>query len=109
MSFYPTSPISDNCSHPTKPQQRSELKQQIENFLTSAATESSKRHLCSKCGAEMTYIDTTFSLMGTNSAWNIKVPFCSCAGQDAGRNSNNGREQTEDTEFDAGQKKASAA
>lgn len=109
MSFYPPSPITEDCSHPTTPQQRSELKQQIENFLTSAATESNKRRLCSRCGAEMTYIDTTFSLMGTNSAWNIKVPFCNCAGRDAAKNSTGGREQTDDTEFDARQKNASAA
>src|SRR5215469_4422013 len=109
MSFYSASRIAKDCSHQTKPQQRSELKQQIENFLKSAATQSNKLHLCSRCGAEMKYIDTTFSLLGTASAWNIKVPFCSCTGRDTASNSSSDCEQTDHTEFDVTQKKASAA
>src|SRR5215831_1708323 len=98
MSLYSTSPIPENYPHSTKSQQRSELKQQIEKFLKSAAAESNERHLCSRCGAEMKSIDTTFSLLGTNSTWKIKVPLCRCTAEDTARNSDDCSQQT-DTEF----------
>ena len=57
----------------------------------------------------MKSIDTTFSLLGTNSAWNIKVPFCGCSAENAATNSNeNDGKRTDDPHGDADQKKANA-
>jgi len=109
MSLYPTSRTIENLSPATESQHHSELKQQIKNFLESAAAKSNQRQLCARCGALMTYIDMSFSLMGTNSTWKIKLPLCGCTAPDAERNSNDGRKQTDDPQFDAGRKKPSAA
>jgi hypothetical protein len=107
MSLYSASRLPENSSHQTKPQQRSELKQQIENFLKSAATQSSQSHHCSRCGAEMKkYVDMTFSLMGTSSAWNIKVPVCGCTAENSGRSSSG---DTGENLLGAASKKVSAA
>lgn len=109
MGLYPSSRNVDNFSHVTKPQERSELKQEIENFLKSAAAQSNQRHLCSRCGADMKFINTTFSLLGTGSAWNIKVPMCGCAVENAAEGASAGRQQADDVRFDPGAKKPSAA
>src|SRR5215471_16786601 len=106
MSLYPTSRNVDNFSHLTKPQERSGLRQQIENFLKSAAAQTSQPHLCSRCGAEMRYIDTTFSLLGTSSAWNIKVPTCGCTVENG---TSIGSKQTDQVPLDGDRKKANAA
>ena len=104
MGLYPSSRNVDNFSHVTKPQERSELKQEIENFLKSAAAQSNPR-----CGADMKFINTTFSLLGTGSAWNIKVPMCGCAVENAAEGASAGRQQADDVRFDPGAKKPSAA
>jgi len=106
MSLYPTLRNVDNFSHLTKPQERSGLRQQIESFFKSAAAQSTQPHLCSRCGAELRYIDTTFSLLGTSSAWNIKVPTCGCTVENG---ASAGSKQTEQVPLDGGTKKASAA
>jgi hypothetical protein len=104
MSLFSTSHIPENYQPSNQPQ-RSELKQQIEKFLRSAAAQSDKPRLCSRCGAEMKSIDTTFSLLGADSAWNVKVPFCTCAAENTGESSSNGDGKPTD---DAGKKKAAA-
>lgn len=83
MSLFPTSRNLDNFLPLAKPQQSSELKQEIEKFLRSAAEQPNPRRLCSRCGAEMEYVDTIFSLLGASSTWNIKIPTCSCSAADA--------------------------
>lgn len=108
MSFYSSRTI-EKFLHSTKPQQHSELKQQIKEFLESVATQSQQPHQCSRCGAEMKYVDTTFSLLGTSSAWNIKVPLCDCTARDSSRSSNSEATQTDKTLLDAASKNASAA
>jgi|SRR5690349_7483642 len=108
MSLFSPSRTVENLSHSTEQQQRLELKQQIGKFLESAATQSSQPHRCSRCGAEMTYLDTTFSLLGTSSAWNIKVPVCGCTAESSGRSSSGDRTQIDKSLLDAASK-ASAA
>jgi len=36
----------------------------------------------------MKYVDTIFSLLGTSSVWNIKVPVCGCTAESRDRRSN---------------------
>jgi len=89
MNLYPTGRATENASqHSTQPQKRSELKQQIKKLLESVAAQSNERRLCPQCGTEIKYIDTTFSLLGTSSTWNIKVPVCDCTVEKSAKNSN---------------------
>lgn len=87
MSLSPTSRTRDNFPPSTKTPQHSGLKQQIQKFLESAATQPNQPRRCSRCGAEMKYVETTFSLMGTSSAWNIKLPVCGCTVENSDRSS----------------------
>lgn len=109
MSLYSTSRTRENSSHSTGAQQHSELKQQIKKFLESAAIQSQQPHQCSRCGAEMKYIDTTFSLLGTSSAWNIKVPVCGCNARNSGGSSSSDGTETDNPLQDGAEKNASAA
>jgi len=51
----------------------------LEDFFTVESL-SDEPPYCSRCGAAMQYRDATFWLYGTDSAWNLRVPMCACAG-----------------------------
>ena len=57
----------------------------------------------------MKYINTTFSLLGTGSAWNIRVPMCGCTVKDAVKGTSADGKQTDHFQFDPCAKKPSTA
>jgi hypothetical protein len=54
------------------------LVQQIEQFFGGVAGNLREKQLCNRCGKEMGWMDTTFSLYGTDSVWRVRVPVCGC-------------------------------
>ena len=57
----------------------------------------------------MQNVDMTFSLLGTKSAWNIKVPMCGCTAGNTGKNSNGDDLETDQPTLHASSKKPHAA
>ena len=47
-------------------------------FLTSQSLRPEPRDVCARCGTAMQYLDATFWLYETDSAWSVRLPFCIC-------------------------------
>lgn len=51
-------------------------RQLIENLLDSFCAQSTRAHICSRCGLEMIYLDSVFFLSEGERGWNIRLPVC---------------------------------
>src|SRR3954452_588617 len=72
-------PIPDSPQSSRSPQGRVRLKEEITEFLATASSTRAQGSACPHCGREMQYVDTTFSLYGGGSTWQVRLPVCSCA------------------------------
>ena len=70
------SPSQEPAGHKVGP--REALEQQIRTFFGGVAANPREKQLCDRCAKEMEWMDTTFSLYGTDSAWRVRVPLCDC-------------------------------
>ena len=60
---------------------RSEREQIIASLtalFTSHSLRPERRDVCVRCGKAIQYLDVTFSLYETDSAWSVRLPFCTC-------------------------------
>jgi hypothetical protein len=55
------------------------IRRAIHELMDDLSSYPSEAHFCKSCGERMRYIETTFSLYGTERAWNVAVPACACA------------------------------
>jgi hypothetical protein len=51
-------------------------RQSMENLLDSLCAQSSRAHICSRCGLEMIHLDGAFFLSDGERGWNISLPVC---------------------------------
>ncbi len=57
---------------------QTDLRPAIKDFLDKLSVQPQSRRMCARCGAVMQYVECTFWLSGTDSAWNLKLPVCAC-------------------------------
>ena len=53
-----------------------DLPHSMENLLDNLCAQSSRAHICSRCGLEMTHLDSAFFLSEDERGWNISLPMC---------------------------------
>ncbi len=78
----PGSQPQSNFSLPQLMQPRklpeSKLRQALSDFLARASLQP-RDLICPQCGQKMEYVTTTFSLYGSETSWQIRLPVCACA------------------------------
>ena len=69
----PRHSLQDSTEHDHR-----DLKQAIKNFLCAASRKKASTDVCPRCGRQMEYVDSVFSLYGADDAWNVRLPVCRC-------------------------------
>ena len=57
---------------------REQIVASLTELFTSESRRSEGRDVCLRCGTAMHYLDATFWLYETDSAWSVRLPFCAC-------------------------------
>ena len=57
---------------------RKQIVASLTELFTSKSLSSERRDVCLRCGTAMQYLDATFWLYETDSAWCVRLPFCTC-------------------------------
>jgi hypothetical protein len=69
---------SPNYMEPANKIVQQKIADALEDFFSGESLRGEPER-CSRCGAAMQYRTATFWLYGTDSAWNMRVPTCTCA------------------------------
>ena len=57
---------------------REQIVASLRALVTSQSLRPERQNVCVRCGMPMQYLDATFWLYGTSSAWSVRLPFCTC-------------------------------
>ena len=58
--------------------EREQIVASLRELFTSQSLRPERRDVCVRCGTAMQYLDATFWLYETDSAWSVHLPFCAC-------------------------------
>ena len=58
--------------------EREQIVASLRELFTSQSLRPERRDVCVRCGTAMQYLDATFWLYETDSAWSVRPPFCIC-------------------------------
>jgi hypothetical protein len=68
-----------NPSMQSSDSRKAVVRQAIRELMDELSSYPSEPLFCKCCGERMRYIETTFSLYGTEREWKVAVPACACA------------------------------